>query len=133
MANAYTAPGDGNTKAHAVEWVLGGLSALVVAGLAVFLTYEGVTRTGGEPVLSLHIARLLDREEGHSVVVTVRNEGHATAADVKIAGMLAGDPLVRQVTLDYAPAQSEREITLMFALPVRKEALDLQVLGFVDP
>jgi len=84
-------------------------------------------------VLSLHIARLLEQEKGHSVVVTVRNDGHATAADVQIAGMLAGDPLVRHVTLDYAPAQSEREITLTFETPVTVEALDLRVLGFVDP
>ncbi len=112
---------------------MGGLSALIVAGLAVFLIYEGAARTGSEPVLSLHIARLLEQEKGHSVVVTVRNDGHATAADVQIAGMLAGDPLVRHVTLDYAPAQSEREITLTFETPVTVEALDLRVLGFVDP
>lgn len=132
MAKAQTAP-HGNKKAHAVEWALGGLSALIVAGLAAFLVYEGVTRTGSEPVLTLHIERLLEQDGGHSVIVTVRNEGHATAADVQIAGTMAGDALVRSVTLDYAPAQSEREITLTFATPVTLEALNLQVLGFVDP
>lgn len=133
MAKAHATPHNGNSRAHAVEWVLGGLSALVVAGLAAFLIYEGTTRTGSEPILSLHIERLLEHDGGHSVVVTVRNDGHATAEDVQIAGIMAGDPLTRSVTLDYAPAQSEREITLTFATPVTLEALDLQVLGFVDP
>lgn len=133
MAKAHATPHIGNSKAHAVEWVLGSLSALVVAGLAAFLVYEGVTRTGSDPVLTLHVERLLEEEGGHSVIVKVRNDGHATAADVQIAGIMAGDPLTRSVTLDYAPAQSEREITLTFATPVRAEALDLQVLGFVDP
>lgn len=103
MAKAHTAPDSGNSRAHAVEWVLGCLSALVVAGLAAFLIYEGVTRTGSEPMLNLHIARLLEHDGGRSVVVTVRNEGQATAADVQIAGTIAGDALVRSVTLDYAP------------------------------
>lgn len=127
------ADNDHSDKAHAIEWVLGALSAAIIVGLAGFLAYEGATRTGSEPLLSLRVLRIVEQANGHGVVVEVRNQGHATAADVEIAGIRSGDPLVRQVTLDYAPAESAREVTLVFAAPVSEAELELFVLGYVDP
>lgn len=134
MPSRQTKTGDDhNDKAHAIEWVLGALSAAIILGLAGFLVFEGVTRTGSEPLLSLRVVRVVEQANGYGVVVEVRNQGHATAADVEIAGIQDGAPLVRQVTLDYAPAESTREITLVFAGPVAADELQLVVLGYIDP
>lgn len=134
MSKRAQASDDGkNGEARIIEWILSGASAMLILALSGFLVYEAMTKTGGEPVLSLHVARILERADGQEVVVTVRNEGHATAADVEIVGRVAGDPLIRQVSLDYAPAESEREVTLRFATPFSVDALELFILGFVDP
>ncbi|WIY52011.1 hypothetical protein O9Z70_11020 [Devosia sp. YIM 151766] len=128
-----TTKSNNNGKVHAVEWVLGGLSGLIVLGLAGFLVFEGITKSGGEPLLSLQVVRIVNHAQAYGVVIEVRNVGHATAAEVEIAGILAGDPLPRHAVLDYVPAESVREVTFNFTAPVSEDTLELFVLGFVDP
>ncbi|MFC3703698.1 hypothetical protein ACFOOL_02870 [Devosia honganensis] len=122
-----------NGQTHFIEWVLGGISTLIVLGLAGFLTHEALTKTGSEPVLSLQVLRVVEQEQSSAVVIAVRNAGHATAADVEVAGVIDGDPVIRHVTLDYVPAESEREVTLNFASPLDEERLELLILGHAAP
>lgn len=117
---------------HPVEWLLGGLSAAVVLAILVFLFVEGWSRRGGVPQLELRAVRQIEQPEGAGIVIEVYNRGKATAADVEIRGAVEGLSS-RQATLDYAPAESAREVTLVFPGFVALDALTVEVLGYHDP
>ncbi len=123
---------DSKSNTHRIEWVLGACSGLVILAVAGFLCYEAVTRTEGKPELSLHIVERREAVSGEVVVVEVRNDGHATAASVEVAGTSDGVSW-RQVTLDYSPAQSRRTVTLVFPPGMPGARLEFQVAGYVNP
>lgn len=118
---------------HPVEWVLGCLSAAVVLAILVFLVVEDWSRRGGVPQFELRIVRQIEQPNGTGVVIEVYNRGKATAADVEISGAVEGLSSRREVMLDYAPAESAREVTLVFPKFVALDALTLEVLGYHDP
>ncbi len=118
---------------HPVEWLMGSLSAAMVLALLGFLSLEGLSRQGGIPQLELRAIRHIEQPEGTIVVIEVHNRGKATAADVAISGTSPGSSSPREVTLDYAPAESVREVTLIFPDVVALDALTLDVLGYHEP
>jgi uncharacterized protein (TIGR02588 family) len=131
-ARTGTSGTDRKSNTHNIEWVLGACSGLMILGIAGFLCYEAVTRTGGQPELSLRVVERSETATGETVVVEVRNDGHATAASVEVAGTFDGVSW-RQVTLDYSPAHSRRKVTLLFPKRVHNTPIELHVAGYVDP
>ncbi len=123
---------DGKSGTHWVEWILGTCAGLVIAGIIGFLGLEAVTRTGGRPDLRLQVVDQRGTEAGTEVVIEVRNDGHATAASVDLAGTTDGQSL-RQVTLDYVPARSRREVVLILPPGVSGGSLQVEILGYVEP
>ncbi len=117
---------------HWVEWIMGACAGVIVAGIIGFLGFEAVTRTGGRPDLRLQVVDQRDTGAGTEVVIEVRNDGHATAASVELAGTTNGQSL-RQVTLDYVPARSRREVVLILPHGVSGGSLKVEILGYVEP
>lgn len=123
-----------NKIAEKVEWVVAGVSALVVAALMGFLAYEAVMRSGGSPDLAVSHVESTRTRAGLAVVIEVDNSGHAAAAAVEVIGETEGDgEEARIVTIDYVPAEARRRATLVFPPETRPEDVRLQVVGYADP
>ena len=68
--------------------------------------------------------------------IVVRNEGHSSAAQVPIEGsLLEGDKVVEtsEVTIDFVPENSERQIYLQFTLDPKRFTLEVRALGSSPP
>jgi uncharacterized protein (TIGR02588 family) len=128
-------PSPAARKAGTIEWLLAAISALLILGLAGYLLLEAITKTGGNPELSLRLDAVRQSPDGFVAELSVLNRGHATAAEVEIEGTLGSGPeaVTGSVTLDYAPAESESPVALVFDRPVTPETLALRVLGYRDP
>ena len=122
-------------KAGMLEWALAALSGVVVLALAGFLLFEAVTKTGSDPVLSLHVDAIEAIPEGSVAEISLWNRGHATAAEVESEGTVGtgANEITSTVTLDYAPAESVSPAALVFSRPVAAEEISLRVLGYRDP
>lgn len=130
MAERRARPKQRSTSETA-EWVVAVISAILVLGLMGFLAFEAVTQTGGLPSISLAVKDVVQTSHGYNALVSVTNHGSATAADVALSGR-AGDE-ESQVVLDFSPAMSERQVSLIFRNPVGPDDIELQVRGYVDP
>ena len=127
-----TSQTDNKSDTHRIEWILGACAGLVILAIIGFLGFEAITWTGRRPELSLHVVDQRDTEIGKEMVIEVRNDGQATAASVEVAGTTDGRSW-RQVTLDYAPAQSRREVTLILPASPSSEPVQVKIAGYVDP
>lgn len=127
-----TSQTDNKSDTHRIEWILGACAALVILAIIGFLGFEAISRTGGRPELSLHVVDQRNTEIGREIVIEVRNDGQATAASVEVAGTTDGR-FWRQVTLDYAPAQSRREVTLILSAGTSGEPVQVEIAGYVEP
>jgi len=117
------------------EWLLAGVASSAVLLLFTYLSYVALTSPEGHPILELEGMQ----STGSGPVyfeVAVSNAGQGAAADVEIEGAArtaAGEEIIGHVTLDYAPAQSTRIVTLVFPSTDGLEALKLRVTGFREP
>jgi uncharacterized protein (TIGR02588 family) len=135
-ASASDGPSSRSARiATAIEWTLAAVSGVIILGLAGYLLFEAVTKTGSHPVLILRIDGIEAMPEGAVVDISVLNTGHATAAEIEIEGTLGTGPdaITSTATLDYAPAESTSPVALVFNRPVSANELALRVLGYRDP
>ena len=114
-----------------VEWIVAAFASLLVLALVGYLLFIAVTDTGGPPRLLAEIDEIDASRPGY-VVVTVRNEGESSAADVVLAGTLA-DGETAEATLDYSPANSQTGATLVFPRSVTADEMEIRVKGFGEP
>lgn len=119
------------SKVDALEWIIAAVAAVLVLGLVLFLAYEAVTQMGGEPDISLEVVKIVETGQTHVVVVSVINDGGATAADVELEARSGTEE--SHVVLAYSPAQSVREVSMVFSQAVAAQDIALRVLGYVDP
>jgi len=118
-------------SSDAAEWIVAIVSAVLVLALLVFLLSEALTQTGRLPDISLAVTEVVPTAHGYNALVSVTNQGSATAAEVELAGIL-GDEESRAL-LDYSPAQSVRQVSLIFTHAATPEEIQLRVLGYTDP
>lgn len=123
---------DGKSETHRIEWIFGFCAALVLLTIITFLGLETFSRTGGKPELALLVVEERETGLGKEIVIEVRNDGQATAASVEIAGS-SDNQVWQQVTLDYAPAQSRRKVTLVFPSGVHSDSVRLEIVGYLEP
>jgi uncharacterized protein (TIGR02588 family) len=123
--------GKAGLSAEWIEWVVAAFASMLVLGLVAYLVTIAVTHRSGEPELVLSVKTIEEARPGY-VVVSLRNEGDASAAGVQIEGVLP-DGEAGEATLDYSPADSETTATLVFSRPVEPGELTLRVKGYADP
>jgi len=119
-----------------IEWIVAGISTVIVLVLSGFILFEAVTKTGGMPDISFAISRSAAMGTAYVIEVEVRNDGHVTVAGVDIeaeAALSEGQIETSTVTLDYLPAESSTEVGLVFSQQVDPEQVTLQVLGYRYP
>ena len=113
-----------------IEWVLAGISGLVVVALCAFLAYEAITARDGAADIVVSVEPSVRLASGtFAVPVTAHNRGTASAAQVEIEGSARG--VTGRVTIDFLPAGGNAGATLLF--PADPTGLAVRVTGYVDP
>lgn len=118
------------------EWVVAGVSALVVTGVIVSLFYQELTSPDSPPLVVVTASGIVELERGYLVEFVARNEGHSTAAEVEIEGRLertAGGVEIATVVLDFVPARATRRGGLYFDSDPRAGTLTLDAGGYREP
>lgn len=118
-------------RSGVLEWSIAAASGLAVAVLFGFLLFEALTASDAPPTFTTHPAFIREAGGLYYVTVTVNNDGPKAAADVTVTGDLQQQ--TASATLDYAPANSQSEVTLVFSEPVEQDALRLRVESFREP
>jgi uncharacterized protein (TIGR02588 family) len=119
-----------------LEWIVGGLGAVLVAGAIAYLVWHSLARDGTPPDVRLVAERVLDLRNGYLVQFRAFNEGGSAAAQVTIEGELTGpdgEVETSEVVLDYLPPRSDREGGLLFANDPRAGELRLRATGYARP
>lgn len=120
-----------------LEWVAGGIGALIVAGMMALMASEALTaRPELPPVMHVEPVALSAVPGGFVLQVKVVNRSPRTAAAVAIEGALVGggsEVETSSATLTYVPGESERQAGLVFATDPRRHRLRLRVLGYEKP
>lgn len=119
------------------EWVVAGIGAVLLLATLGFLGYEALRGGGqGVPEPSVQVLSIDAQRSGFLVRVRVRNEGRATAADLRVAGVLRqdGQELERSETaFEFVPAHSSREAGLFFTRDPRRHALEVRAESYQQP
>jgi uncharacterized protein (TIGR02588 family) len=119
-----------------LEWIVGGLGAVLVGGAIAFLVYHSLTRDRTPPDVRVIAQRVLDLQNGYLVQFRASNDGGSAAAELTIEGELAGpdgSTELSEVVLDYLPPRSDREGGLLFSRDPRAGQLSLRAKGYARP
>ena len=119
-----------------LEWVVGGLGAVLVGGAIAFLLYHSLQRDQTPPDVRVVAQRVLELENGYLVQFRASNQGRSAAAQLTIEGEVArpdGSTEVSEAVLDYLPPRSDREGGLVFSRDPRAGQLTLRAKGYAKP
>ncbi len=137
MAQNRGGTSKGTTAPALLEWVAGGVGAVIVLTMMAVMASEALTtRPGIPPLMHVEPAALRAASGGFVLEVKVVNRSHQTAAAVEIEGELthAGSTVeTSSATLTYVPGNSEGEAGLVFTTDPRQHQLRLRVMGYEKP
>jgi uncharacterized protein (TIGR02588 family) len=126
----------GRTEIPALEWLLGSIGALMVAGAIGFLAWSGSATGDSPPDIRVEVERILQQRNGWLVLVRAFNEGGSAAAEVTVGGELTtpdGMAEAAELRLDYLPSRSDRQGGLFFTRDPRGHDLKFRALGYAEP
>ena len=132
MPGATTGP----RQIPALEWLVAGVGALLVAGTIGYLVIHALWRDQTPPDVRLVAQRVLALEDQHLVEFRAVNRGGEPAAQLLVEGELVGaDCPVEsaEATLDYLPPGSHRDGGLFFRHDPRDLELRLRARGYARP
>lgn len=120
-----------------MEWVIGFISAAIFIGLVLFLFAKAIFEpTGRSPEFAFDMTGPERAGDFWRLEFTAANVGTRTAAGVEIEGRLLTEGMVvetHSVTLDFLPAESEREAAFIFTNDPQGYDFDIRVTGYRDP
>ena len=119
-----------------LEWIVGGLGAVLVGGAVAFLVYHSLARDRTPPDVRVVVQRVVDLQNGYLVQFRAFNQGGSAAAELTIEGELTGadgSTELSEVVLDYLPPHSDREGGLVFSQDPRAGQLSLRAKGYAKP
>lgn len=123
-------------KKNLLEWAVFAVSAILVLGLIAILLEANLDRTRGPADLRVELGEPQRQGSSYLVPVDVRNEGGATAEDVKVeVALRSGDAEVEraELVLKFVPAQSNREGSVIFTRDPRCCEMTARPVGFESP
>lgn len=125
---------DRNAK-NPLEWVVFGLSCLLVLGAVGFLVLTAITRKDGPADLRIAIGEITTRGESTHVQIILTNEGTKTAAAVKVrlTATYGTEERESDVDVDFVPRGGKREAVAVFSGIGRPEQITPKVVGYVEP
>ncbi|HYD69140.1 hypothetical protein [Azospirillum sp.] len=119
-----------------LAWITSGLGLVLFLGSVGVLGYEGLFRSGGDPVIVLSVEGVTHDGQRWHARVRAENTGGTTAARARVAGhLLSGGGVVEtaEVEFDYLPAGSTQRGGLYFDRDPAAHELRLRVLGYAEP
>lgn len=120
-----------------MEWVLAGLSGVLLLAVLGYLGYEGLAHPGGPPQVVVRAGEPRPVAGGFLVEFTARNDGRTTAANVQVIGELGTPPdgVVErsEAVLDYVPKGSSRKGWLSFRRDPARHGLTVMIGGQTEP
>lgn len=128
--------GAGGGRRSRWEWVAAILSTLLVLGVVGYLLYDAVARPRTPPAVTVQADSVLKAGGLWLVEFRARNDGHQTAAAVRVEGELKeGERTVEtsEAVLDYVPGESVRRGGLFFRADPRAYRLELRAHGYQKP
>lgn len=132
-----TRASDKNGRIPLAEWIVAGLGAVLVLATVGWLMVDLVRDTPAPPVIKLRVDSIARTQNSYVARISASNEGGETAAAARIEGALLdanADVIERsEVTLDYLPRQSQRELGLIFQHDPAQYRLQLRATGYRAP
>ena len=120
-----------------LEWIAGGLGAVLTLAMIGFLGWEAYqSPADAPPAVEVSLRDIVPAGEGFVAEIAAVNLSSETAAAVDVEGVLSRDGREverSQVTLDYVPGDSERRGGLFFAEDPSAYELELRALGYAVP
>jgi uncharacterized protein (TIGR02588 family) len=100
------------------------------------LSYEALTSETSPPDITVQMESVQAVTGGYVVTLRITNSGTATAAAVRVEGVLKRAMAVietSEMTIDYVPARSERSGGLFFQNDPQQFQLEFRALGYQAP
>ncbi|MCO5147818.1 MAG: hypothetical protein M9895_16770 [Aquamicrobium sp.] len=115
-----------------VEWIVGGIACVAIAGLVGFLVFQALTGDSRPPRLSVTVEAVERGESGAVVRVAVRNHGDRAAAGVTVHAADGGAE--RSIEFDYVAGHAVRRGAFVFPdADIVPDRLAVGIGGFVEP
>ncbi|HEX6371339.1 MAG TPA: TIGR02588 family protein [Longimicrobium sp.] len=128
--------GEGGGRKSRWEWVAAAVSTALVLAVVGYLLYDAVARPQTPPSIQVAADTVLRSGGLWLVEFRATNDGHETAAAVKIEGeLMRADSSVEssEAVLDYVPGRSVRHGGLFFRQDPRAYRLELRAHGYQEP
>jgi uncharacterized protein (TIGR02588 family) len=122
-------------EAPLLEWVVGGLGAIIFFGVLAVLFATGLSGEDAPPSIHVETERVAAVEGGYVLEFSARNNSDVTAADIAVVAELrsGADVQHREARFDYLPPHSERRGGFFFESDPRQGALTLRAEGYSEP
>ena len=121
---------------HWIEWLTGIVSALLVAAMLGWLTWEAFTRAATPPDLLVTVLTTEKTTAGHRVAFDIYNIATTTAPAVTLLRQLtAGARVIEENdgTFDYVAAESKSTGAILFQNDPAGHTVDIRPAGYTDP
>lgn len=134
MSHHPSTPSDRNAK-NPLEWVVFGISCLLVVGSVGFLLLTAVTRKDGPADLRIAVGEITTKGDSTHVQIVLTNEGTKTAAAVKVhlTASYGNEERGSDVDVDFVPRGGKREAIAVFSGTERPGQITPKVVGYVEP
>ena len=118
-----------------LEWIVTGISAIIVIFTFGFLIWQFITEEQTPPEIVITFGESLDRKEHYAIPLIAENKGAQTAQKVKIEISMGYDEGGEKAHLefDYVPGKSKVNGWVNFNKNPGDGNLRAKVLGFVVP
>lgn len=120
-----------------LEWVVFGISLLLVTGLLIYLTIQAVTYESTPPDLSVTFIPDPSPNAPFQHVIKIKNDGHQTASEVlvEISIQNSGNKVeTATLKIPFVPQQSEAEGWVSFSVdPELADSMTGRVVSYNKP
>ena len=123
-------------KKNRLEWVVFGISLLLVAGTLGFLVYDAVSLEKMPPDIEVRLGAPEQHGQEFIVPVSVINRGDQTAEGVQVEVTLetgGAEPERGEFAIAFVPRRATREGWVAFRTDPSKGRLTPRVLGYEKP
>lgn len=135
MENKHT--DNRNDQKNWLEWLVFGLSLLLLLSILGYLVYQTITHKPGEPDIYAEAKADPSKLSPNRYMVTVYNKGGATAEEVIVEFILykAGEELEKsELQIAYSPKESKREGWVTFTSdPQAADSVIARVVSYKKP
>lgn len=119
-----------------LEWVVAGISCLLLITVLAYLTVVGIAGDQGTPEIVVEPVAVSATGGGFVVEFSASNRSRESVSAVEIGGELRnGDAVVEEAsaTLDYIPQHSKRRGALIFRNDPNHYQMHLMARGYAEP